>query len=89
MTDTKFTYDIALPDGTVRTISVATDKPYLVVETRRTQNLIYNYWLYKTPTGASQHLRRLLERQQADAERYANYDINEASFQLASPKEMD
>jgi len=107
MTDTQFTYDIALPDGTTREIKidivhsvVMSDgtigkttrddaKPYLVVETRRTNNFIYNYWQYKTPTGASQHLRRLLERQQADAERFTNYDINEASFQLASPKEMD
>lgn len=89
MTDKQFTYDIAMPDGTVKEWQLRGVKPYLVIETRRTNNLVYNYWHYATPTGASVQMRRLLERQQADAERFANYDINEASFQLASPKEMD
>lgn len=89
MTEQRFTYDITLPNGIVTTISVVSKKPYLVVETRLSNNLIYHYWNYATPTGASVQMRRLLERQQEDAKRFTNFNINEALFQLASPKEMD
>lgn len=89
MTEKQFTYDITLPNGTITTISVVSKKPYLVVETRLSSNLIWHYWKYATPTGASVQMRRLMERQQQDAKFFTNFNINEALFQLASPKEMD
>ena len=84
-----YTYDIPMPDGTTLDWAGTENKPYMVFDVRRTGNYVYNYWAFKTPSGASKKYRALQEWKQAMIADFSNFDPTESTFVLASPKEMD
>ena len=83
-----FTYDLTKLDGTPFSRTIVTNKPYAVFEIRRTAG-VYHYWLYKTPSGANNKYRELVESKERDAQRFTNFNSSESKFVIATPKEMD
>lgn len=87
MTAQNYTYLLRMPDGSDVRQSFCCE-PYVVFELRRTGNFIYNYWSFKTPSGAHKKYRALQEWL-IDMSKYPNYNAGEVTYALASPLELD
>lgn len=84
-----YTYDLPMPDGTTYEFASTDDKPFMVFDIRRSGNYVYNYWAFRTPTGAIKKYRALQEWKQSLIADLPNFDPTENNFVLASPKEMN